>query len=210
MADLEFFWDPVCPWAWITSRWIVEVSAQQPMTVDWKFIALRIVNEKRNYEAEFPPGYERTHQRGMNLLRVAAAVRQEVGPQAVLPLYSAYGATIHDQGNPTSLDDPQTLRKLLGELGLPEDLADATQITDHDEAIRSETGEALERCGGFIGTPVLTFSPPEGPSLFGPVIARVPKGEEALQLWEAVGLLGRTPYFSELKRSNRGKPNFNR
>lgn len=209
-ADLEFFWDPVCPWAWITSRWVVEVSNQRPMSVDWKFISLRIVNEGRDYQADFPSGYERTHQRGLRLLRVAAAVRQQVGGDAMLPLYSAFGATIHDQRDPTSLDDPEEIRRVLGKLGLAEDLAEAADRSEHDDVIRSETSEALERCGGFIGTPVLSFSPPEGPSLFGPVISQIPTGEEALRLWEAVSTLGRAPYFSELKRSNRGRPCFDR
>src|SRR3954467_10698287 len=94
MADLEFFWDPVCPWAWITSRWVVNVTAERPMDVDWKFICLRIVNEARDYSQD-REGYERGHMRGMELLRVAAAVRDAVGREAMLPLYHAYAQVIH-------------------------------------------------------------------------------------------------------------------
>ena len=82
MADLEFFWDPVCPWAWLTSRWVVNVTEERPMDVDWRFIALRIVNKDRDYETEFRPGYERGHTRGLELLRVAAAVRADLGREA--------------------------------------------------------------------------------------------------------------------------------
>src|SRR5215467_12823151 len=90
MADLEFFWDPVCPWAWITSRWVVNVLHERPMDVEWRFISLRMVNHDKDYEKDFRPGYERGHLRGLELLRVAAAVREELGRDAVLPLYSVF------------------------------------------------------------------------------------------------------------------------
>src|SRR5438105_1521305 len=181
MTDLDFFWDPVCPWAWIASRWVIEVCKQQPLDVDWKFISLRIVNEEREYATEFPEGYERIHTMGLELLRVAAAVREHAGREAVLPLYTAYGTIIHDQRARQTFDDPAATRPVLKALGHPEDLADAAYGTDFDKTIRAETADALARCGGFIGTPVLSFAPPEGPSLFGPVFSRVMKGEEALR-----------------------------
>lgn len=208
MADVEFFWDPVCPWAWLTSRWVVNVLDERPMTVDWKFICLRMVNAGKDYEKDFSPGYERGHTRGLELLRVAAAVRAEVGPQAMLPLYSAFGTTIHNQHNPEAFDDPAGAQGVLERLGHPVALADAAQSTDFDQVIQAETSEALDRCGGNIGTPVLSFSPPDGPSFFGPVIAKAPRGAEALQLWDAVQTLGTNPWFSELKRSTRSRPQF--
>src|SRR5437763_10980369 len=124
MADLEFFWDPVCPWAWLTSRWVVNVCDEQPMEVDWKFIALRIVNEDRDYERDFRPGYERGHTRGLELLRVAAAVRSRSGREAVLPLYTAYGQTIHLDRNAPAFDDRAELERILADLGHPTELAD--------------------------------------------------------------------------------------
>lgn len=206
MSDLEFFWDPGCPWAWITSRWVVNVQAEKPLDVEWRFIALRFVNAHRDYAAEFPSGYERRHDRGLALLRVAAAVRDEVGPSAVLPLYTAYGRRIHVAQDGESLDRPGAVAELLGGLGLPERLASAAGSTGHDDLIRAETDEALDRCGGDIGTPVLSFTPPDGPSFFGPVISQAPEGHEALALWDAVTTLGANPWFSELKRSTRGRP----
>ena len=208
MADLEFFWDPGCPWAWITSRWVVDVQAQKALTVDWRFIALRFVNASRNYEAEFPAGYERRHNRGLSLLRVAAAVRQEVGGGAVGPLYTAFGRRIHVERAAESLEEPGAIEAVLDALGYPPTLAAAARSTEYDDLIRSETDEALDRCGGDIGTPVLSFSPPGGPSFFGPVLSRAPKGQEALELWNAVTTLGANPFFSELKRSTRGRPQF--
>ncbi|MDQ1395912.1 MAG: hypothetical protein QOG64_1171 [Acidimicrobiaceae bacterium] len=208
MAELEFFWDPVCPWAWITSRWVVNVLAERPMDVDWKFICLRIVNEDRDYEKDFSPGYERGHTRGLELLRVAAAVRAEVGREAMLPLYSAYGRIIHIERNAVAFDDASGLEGVLKDLGYPVGLAKAAYGTDYDDDVRTETKEALDRCGGNIGTPVLSFSPPDGPSFFGPVISRAPTRQEAVDLWEAVLALGNNPHFSELKRSIRSRPQF--
>jgi hypothetical protein len=208
MADLEFFWDPVCPWAWITSRWVVNVTAERPLSVDWKFICLRMVNDSKDYETDFPPAYQRGHMRGLELLRVAAAVRESAGPEAMLPLYSAYGRIIHVEGSPTVFDDRAGVEGVLAELGHPVSLADAAYDTAHDEVVQAETDEALARCGGNIGTPVLSFAPPDGPSFFGPVINRAPVGADAVELWDAVWALGSNPHFSELKRSLRGRPQF--
>ena len=205
-ADVEFFWDPVCPWAWITSRWMLEVAEQRPMEIDWKFISLRFVNRDRDYDEEFPPGYPEIHGLGLSLLRVAAAVRESAGREAMQPLYSAFGTVIHDQRRRPDMLEAANVRKVLADLGHPEPLAAAADSTDFDAIIDAETTEALERCGGFIGTPVISFRPPDGPSFFGPVISRVPKGEEALSLWDAAVTLGRNPDFSELKRTTRNPP----
>ena len=178
------------------------------MDVDWKFICLRMVNADKDYEKDFRPGYERGHTRGLELLRVAAAVREAAGRQAMLPLYTAFGTRIHNQHDAEAFDSPDATREILTDLGHPAELADAAQSTAHDATIRAETDEALERCGGNIGTPVLSFSPPDGPSFFGPVIAKAPKGAEALELWDAVQTLGQNPWFSELKRSTRSRPQF--
>ena len=153
MADLEFFWDPVCPWAWLTSRWVVNVTEERPMDVDWKFIALRIVNKDRDYETEFRPGYERGHTRGLELLRVAAAAREELGRDAVLPLYTAFGTVIHHEQDRERFDDPAGVRGVLEALGYPLELGEAALSTEHDDVIAAETQEALDRCGGNIGTP---------------------------------------------------------
>jgi hypothetical protein len=208
MADVDFFWDPVCPWAWLTSRWVVNVLEERPMTVDWKFIALRIVNEDRDYEKEFRPGYERGHTRGLELLRVAAALRETEGPESVLPYYTAVGTALHLERRHEEFDAPAGFERILGELGHPTDLAGAAVDTGYDAVIREETKTALDRTGGNIGTPVLTFGPPDGPSFFGPVINKAPKGADAVELWDAVVALGSNPHFSELKRSLRGRPDF--
>jgi len=208
MADVEFFWDPVCPWAWITSRWVVNVTEARPLDVDWRFICLRMVNDSKDYEAEFPPRYQRGHMRGLELLRVAAAVRATAGRQAMLGLYTAYGNVIHLAGDPSVFDDRRGVEAVLTGLGHPIELADAAYGEDYDDDVRADTDEALARCGGNIGTPVLSFGPPDGPSFFGPVINRAPVGADAVALWDAVWALGSNPNFSELKRSLRGRPRF--
>src|SRR5687767_3330321 len=138
MADVEFFFDPVCPWAWITSRWVVNVLEEQPMTVDWRFICLRIVNEHRNYEKEFRPGYERGHTRGLELLRVAAAARSAIGPEAVLPLYTAFGRTIHLERDAVAFDSPAGVASILESLGYPAELGAAALSTEFDGVVRKE------------------------------------------------------------------------
>lgn len=208
MPDVELFWDPACPWSWLTSRWVVNVLAVQPMTVDWRFLSLRIVNEDKDYERDFPPGHERGHTRGLELLRVAAAVRDTLGPDAVLPFYSAVGRRIHVDHDAAAFDEPANVEGVLADLGYPLGLVKATVSDEHDAVIRADTMEALDRCGGGIGTPVVSFSPPDGPTFFGPVISRAPTGQEAVDLWNAVRLLGENPHFSELKRSTRGEPQF--
>ncbi|HEX2700322.1 MAG TPA: hypothetical protein VHM89_08995 [Acidimicrobiales bacterium] len=208
MPDVEYFWDPACPWSWVTSRWMVNVLVEQPMEVDWRFISLRMINEGKDYEQDFPEGHKRVHQRGLELLRVAAAVRAELGGDLVLPFYTAVGTRIHVEKDPTSLDGPAGIRAVLRDLRYPVDLAGAADSEEYDDVIRADSEDALERCGGNIGTPVISFLPPDGPSFFGPVISRAPKGREAVELWNAVCTLGTNEFFSELKRSTRGRPEF--
>jgi hypothetical protein len=126
----------------------------------------------------------------------------------VLPHYTAIGEAIHHRREATSFDEPAGVEAVLAGLGYSLSLAAAQTSTEHDELIGVETQEALDRCGGNIGTPVLSFAPPEGPSFFGPVINKAPRGQAAIDLWDAVVALGSNPHFSELKRSTRGRPDF--
>ncbi|CAN5580108.1 DsbA family protein [soil metagenome] len=206
MADVDFFWDPVCPWAWITSRWVDEVAEQRDLDVDWRFIALRIVNEEKDYDKDFPPRYVEGHTLGLHLLRVAAAVREQHGRKRLGELYTAFGTRIHFEGDAPSLRERDGIAVVLDGLGLPKDLADAADDEAWDEPVRADTATALERAGSNLGTPILTFSPPDGPSFFGPVVNVVPRGEDAVRIWDAVTSVAEFPGFSELKRSLRGSP----
>ena len=200
MADVEFFFDPICPWAWITSRWVEEVRRARPLEVDWRFIGLRIINEHRDYDRAFPPNYLELHTLGLRLLRVAAALRATVGPEAVGPYYTVVGGIRHVDGG---VPDPVAV---LAELGHDPALADAAGDTSWDDVIRADGDVALARTGRDVGTPIITIDPPDGPSFFGPVISRVPRGPAAVELWESVERLARFPGFAELKRAVRERP----
>ena len=207
MADVDFFWDPMCPWAWITSRWMVEVQEQRGLDVDWRFIALRVVNEEKDYDKDFPPKYPEVHGLGLRLLRVAAAVRAQHGPADVGRLYTALGQRIHVDRGRDSLLEHSGVEGLLRELDLPAELAThLDDVGEWDAAVRSDTATGLARAGKDVGTPIITFGPPEGPSFFGPVISRIPRGQEALDLWDATERIARFPGFAELKRSLREPP----
>ena len=210
MADLDFYFDPVCPFAWMTSKWVRLVAGQRDYRVDWRFISLRLVNADVDYAAHFPPGYERGHTAGLELLRVAAAVRAGHGPDAVGRLYAAYGAELFDSAPGRQADlqrDPVGFAsQVLSGLGLPVELAGAVSDTSFDQEIDAETDRALSLTGRDVGTPILHFDPPDGAALFGPVISRLPSTSDALELWEHVVGLARFGGFAELKRSLRETP----
>ena len=210
MADLDFYFDPVCPFAWMTSKWVRLVADQRDYQVDWRLISLRLVNAGVDYAAHFPPGYELAHTAGLELLRVAAAVRAAHGPEDVGRLYAAYGAELFDSAPGREEDlhrDPAGFAsEVLSGLGLPAELADAVSDTYFDEEIRAETDRALSLTGRDVGTPILHFDPPDGAALFGPVISRLPSPSDALDLWEHVVGLARFGGFAELKRSLRESP----
>jgi 2-hydroxychromene-2-carboxylate isomerase len=206
MADVEFFWDPVCPWAWITSRWVHEVATRRPLDVDWRFISLRLVNDAKYADGTLPERSKVAHGMGLRLLRVAAAAREAHGAEHVADLYTAFGTRIHVDGRREELLDGTGVPAVLEEVGLPAELAGAADDERWDEPVRTDTETALERAGKELGTPILTFGPPDGPSFFGPVINRIPRGDDAVALWDCVSTAARFPGFSELKRSVRGKP----
>lgn len=212
MADIEFFFDPICPFAWITSRWVDEVARQTGYEVEWRFIALRLLNKDKDYATHFPPEYPRLHGAGLRMLRVAAAVRAEHGAAAMGPLYSAYGATIWDVGidgeisSLAGVGDRAHLETVLAAVGHPVAYADAADTEEWDDELLDETELALRRTGRDVGTPIISYLPPDGPSFFGPVISRLPPPEDAVRLWDAVVTLAQWPGFAELKRSLREMP----
>jgi hypothetical protein len=210
--DLHFYFDPVCPFAWMTSKWVRMVAAQRNHLVDWRFISLRVLNANIDYATHFPPNYEDGHTAGLRLLRVAARVRAEHGRDAVGPLYTAIGARIFDTSrevDPLSASDQgarRMLEPLLRSVGLPTDVADALDDNAFDDEIRAETEEALALTGRDVGTPILHFQPPGGTAFFGPVISRLPSAEDAGPLWDHVTALAAFPGFAEIKRSLRERP----
>jgi hypothetical protein len=212
MSDLEFFFDPICPWAWITSRLTTEVARQRELDVDWRFICLRMVNEEKDYERDFPQGYVNSHGAGRRMLRIAAAAREQGGNEAVAALYTAFGERLHDGGRSAEIreGDYGVIADAVGAAGLPADLVAEGEDEGHDVVLREETELALSRTGKNVGTPIVTLAPgtDDEVSFFGPVVARIPRGDEALRVWDAFEVLARTPGFAELKRSDRDRPSF--
>jgi 2-hydroxychromene-2-carboxylate isomerase len=209
-ADLNFYFDPVCPFAWMTSKWVRMVAAQRDYRVDWRFISLRLLNANVDYATHFPEHYEDEHTAGLRLLRVFARLRSEQGREAVPPLYEALGARLFDTPrdglSAAALGTAPLLEPLLREAGLPAELAAALDDASFDDEIRTETEEALALTGRDVGTPILHFQPPEGTAFFGPVISRLPSPNEAATLWDHVIALAAFPGFAEIKRSLRERP----
>jgi hypothetical protein len=212
-ADLRLYFDPVCPFCWMTSKWVRMVAARRAYRVEWRFIALRLVNAHVDYAAHFPPEYEAGHTAGLRLLRVAARARAEHGPDAVDRLQAALGAQIFEaEVVPDTAEDHgfrgtrAFLAPVLTAAGLPAVLADALDDPVWDAVVQAETDEALALTGKDVGTPILQFAPPDGPAFFGPVISRLPGEAEAEELWDHVVALARFPGFAELKRSLRELP----
>ena len=210
-ADIRFYFDPVCPFAWMTSKWVRMVAAQRDYTVDWRFISLRLINSGIDYDSHFPAGYEEGHASGLRLLRVAARVRAEHGRTAVGSFYEAVSSEIFDAPDaaelaPATRGSRAFVEPLLARAGLPARLADALDDTRCDDEIRAEGDEGLSLTGRDVGTPIIHFSPPEGTAFFGPVISRLPDPEDAVRLWDYVTGLAGFPGFAELKRSLRERP----
>ena len=210
-SDINFYFDPICPFAWMTSKWIRIVQAQRDYTVDWRFISLRLINSHRDYDSHFPPEYEAQHNAGLRLLRVASAVREKHGREAIGPLYAAFGARILETAPDASRapgwqGTPELAAAALAEAGLPPALAEFLDDTSRDVEIQAESDEALALTGKDVGTPIVHFEPPGGVAFFGPVISRLPGVEQAAELWDHVVGLARFPGFAELKRSLREQP----
>lgn len=213
-ADIHFYFDPVCPFCWLTSQWVRMVRDQRGLTVDWRFISLRLLNAEVDYDEQFPAEYEAGHTAGLRLLRVAALTRSEHGADAVDTLYEELGHRIFDTETTATADDasvdrratPAFVEPVLTAAGLPTQLARALDDDSWDSHIQAETDEALSLTGKDVGTPILHFRPPDGVAFFGPVISRLPDEESALELWDHVVGLAGFPGFAELKRSLRERP----
>lgn len=216
MVDLAFHFDPVCPFCWMTSRWVRRVQDLRGLDVEWRFVSLALLNDEDGevYEDQ-SEDYRRSHEVGLELLRVCAAAREEHGQEAVGPLYRAMGEAVWERPGAAGpefddvlrhVGDGRDVEAILAAAGLPTELAAASDDASHDAIIRKETETGLEAAGGDVGTPILHFDPPEGPAFFGPVISELPSDDDAVALWEAIETLARFPGFAELKRALRDVP----
>lgn len=194
----DFWFDPLCPWAWLTSRWMLEVERVRPVSVRWHVMSLAVLNEGRDLD----PDYARAMDRAWGPVRVITAARLAHGDDVVLPLYTAIGTRLHPQGR-TDLE--AVVADALAEVGLPAGLAEAMNTTDVDDELRRSHGAGMEPVGTDVGTPLIHV---EGAAFFGPVVTPAPRGEAAGRLWDGVRLVTGTPGFFELKRSRDTSPSF--
>ena len=194
----DFWFDPLCPFAWITSRWILEVEEVRDVDVRWHVMSLYFLNKDRDLNAD----YQEKVSRGLPVGRVLIATEQKVGPEALLPLYTALGERIHH-------DKVELGRELveasLAAAGLPAELVDAMDDASYDEPLRASHQEAIDRVGDEVGTPTIAFN---GSSFFGPVLTRIPRGEDAGRLWDGTIAIAEFPYFFEIKRTRTGELDF--
>lgn len=195
----DFWFDPLCPFAWVTSRWIGEVEKVRDVSVDWHVMSLSVLNEGRD---GLPEQYQSLMERGWGPVRVITAAKELHGQEVVKALYDSMGTQIHHEGNK---DLTEVVAKALAEVGLPAELADYAAQDSYDPQLRASHEAGIGMVGQDVGTPVVAFN---GTAFFGPVITRIPRGEEAGRLWDASVTLAEFPYFFELKRTRTESPQF--
>ena len=195
----DFWFDPLCPWAWITSRWILNAAEVRDLDVHWHVMSLAYLNADKEGLSE---EYKELLASAWGPVRVVTAAEQAHGSEVVLPLYTALGTRHHVDGAPL---DRATIEAALGDVGLPTELADAMDTDAYDEAVKVSHHRGMDQVGMEVGTPVIAV---EGMAFFGPVVTPAPRGEAAGRLWDGVLLVAGTPGFYELKRTRTESPSF--
>ena len=179
-VQVDFWFDPICPWAWMTSRWLLEVARQRPIQPRWHVMSLSVLNEDKN---DLPDRYRELLATGWGPVRVVIAAEQKFGADVIGPLYTALGTRFHNEQQPR---ERAVIEAALAEVGLPTELADAMDSGEYDDALRASHSDGIERVGYEVGTPVISV---DGISFFGPVVTPIPRGEAAVRLWDGVLLV---------------------
>jgi hypothetical protein len=202
LEEVQFWFDPICPWAWITSRWMLQVEKVRPVETDWRVMSLAYLNLTQHEGKGLSDDYLERMGRAWGPIRVCAAAAAEKGDGVLGDIYTALGTRFHVEGR---REDPNVIPEALAEVGLPGSLAEAATSTEFDESIKKSHHEAFDQVGIDVGTPVIRV---RGNAFFGPVVTPAPKGEAAGKLWDGFVLIAESDGVFEIKRTRDRRPSF--